>query len=283
MENSILRKAITNVDDLPILPAIYDKISRMTRNPDTSARDLATVISDDIALTSKLLKLVNSPFYALPRKITTIPQAIVIIGYSALRNLVLTTSAFDLFPKFVGTRTFKYFSFWKHCIGCGVGAKIIAQHCKYSEVEEMFVSGLLHDVGKVVQEQFARHIFSEALAHADKCHTTILEAETSVMGFSHTETGHLVAEKWNLPPVITESITYHHSPRNADKNRLQVSMVHLANVLSHALEFGSSGQNVLSGADEFAWETLGLTLSSIEKIMDEMLNEFDDAVKFVMS
>ncbi len=112
MGNTSLKKAIFNVENLPVLPAIYTKISSLTSNPNTTANELAQVITKDIALTSKLLKLVNSPFYAFPRKITTIPQAIVIIGYSALRNLVLTKSAFELFPRFVGGKNFKYMAFW---------------------------------------------------------------------------------------------------------------------------------------------------------------------------
>ncbi len=283
MDNTLLKKAVFNVNDLPVLPAIYEKIARMTQNPSTTAKDLARVIADDIALTTKLLKLVNSPFYALPRSISTIPQAIVIVGYSALRNLVLTKSAFDLFPKFYGAENFEYVSFWKHSVGCGVGAKIIAKHCEYHEIEEMFVSGLLHDVGKVVQEQFLRGKFSEAISFACKSNITIHEAENDVMGFCHTDTGNLVAEKWNLPSVIVEPITYHHKPRYTDKHRLQVSMVHLANVLSHALQLGSSGQKVLTGIDGFAWETLGLSLGCIEEIMKKMLNEFDGAVNFIMS
>ena len=283
IESEILRKAISEADNLPVLPAIYEKIASMTLNPSTTAKDLAQVISDDIALTSKLLKLVNSPFYAFPRRITTIPQAIVILGYSALRNLVLTKSAFELFPKFVGTENFKYFLFWKHSVACGVGSKVISKMLKFKEIEEMFVSGLLHDVGKIIQEQFAREEFSTALQLAADKGITILEAESKVMGYTHTETGNLVAEKWNLPDVIVESITYHHKPKHADKHRLEVSIVHLANVLAHALEFGSSGQKVLSGVDPAAWEMIGLKLSAVELIMTEMLNEFGDAVSFIMS
>jgi HD-like signal output (HDOD) protein len=229
------------------------------------------------------LKLVNSPFYAFPRKITTIPQAIVIIGYSALRNLVLTKSAFDLFPKFVGADNFEYEAFWKHSIACGVGAKILAKACEYDEIEEMFVSGLLHDIGKIVQEQFLRDSFSEALSHAAGNRTTILYAENEVMGFCHTDTGNLAVEKWNLPTVLVECVAYHHKPKHADRHRKQVSMVHLANVLAHALKFGSSGQRVLSGVDRFAWDTLELPLSALEPVMADMIVQFDDAVNFVMS
>ncbi|MFZ3046202.1 MAG: HDOD domain-containing protein, partial [Desulfatirhabdiaceae bacterium] len=158
-----LKKIIDHVHDLPTLPRTVLKISELVNNPKTSAKDLATVITDDQVLTARLLKLVNSSFYAFPQKISTVTGAIVLLGFDSIRNLLLTTSVFDLFTNKHRDHKKLQESLWDHSLGCAIGAKVIGSFIRYEKVEELFVAGLLHDIGKIVEMMFMPDEFFRAL------------------------------------------------------------------------------------------------------------------------
>ena len=146
-----LKRIIAGIDDLPTLPRTVLKITELVNDPKSSAKDLAKVITDDQILTARLLKLVNSSFYGLPQRISTVTGAIVLIGFDAIRNLLLTTSVFDLFAGRNKKKQQKQEQFWDHSLGCAVGAKVIGNYLRYDNIEELFVAGLLHDIGKIVE------------------------------------------------------------------------------------------------------------------------------------
>ncbi|MEJ2286631.1 MAG: HDOD domain-containing protein [Desulfobacterales bacterium] len=138
------QKIIDKIDDLPTLPRTVLKITELVNDPKSSARDLARVITDDQVLTARLLKLVNSSFYGFPQRISTVTAAIVLLGFDAIRNLLLTTSVFDLFANRNRQKKQVQERFWDHSLGCAVGAKVIGNYLRHDKVEELFVSGLLH-------------------------------------------------------------------------------------------------------------------------------------------
>ena len=146
-----LQRVIGRITDLPTLPRTVLKITELVNDPKSSAKDLANIITDDQVLTARLLKLVNSSFYGFPQRISTVTGAIVLLGFDAIRNLLLTTSVFGMFKKKVKEDRFGIERFWDQSLGCAIGAKIIGDHMRYDKIEELFVSGLLHDIGKIVE------------------------------------------------------------------------------------------------------------------------------------
>lgn len=252
----------------------------MVNNPKSSAKDLAKVLTDDQVLTARLLKLVNSSFYGFPQRISTVTGAIVLLGFDAIRNLLLTTSVFDLFSRKSKASKFKRERVWDHSLGCAVGAKVIGHYITYEKIEELFVSGLLHDIGKIVEMQFLPEAFDEAVFWAANNNALIGEAESQVLGYTHAEVGKALAEAWNLPQKLVHVIAYHHSFELAGKHSLEAAVVHLADILCRSLEFGSGGDEKIPALDRQAWTMVGLDKGDIEPIMEEIEVQYEDISKF---
>ena len=276
-----LKRIIAGIDDLPTLPRTVLKITELVNDPKSSAKDLAKVITDDQILTARLLKLVNSSFYGLPQRISTVTGAIVLIGFDAIRNLLLTTSVFDLFAGRNKEKQQKQEQFWDHSLGCAVGAKVIGNYLRYDNIEELFVAGLLHDIGKIVEMMFQPDEFLKVAAAISRENLLMIRAEIRILGYSHAEIGKLLAEKWNLPSKLVQIIAHHHQPTDAGSFAIETAIVHLADIFCRALNMGSGGDNKIPPLDRFAWESLKIQTNAIEGIMETMYNEYGDIRSFI--
>ena len=281
MKTADLDRIIARVDDLPTLPRTVLRITELVNDPKSSARDLARIITDDQVLAARLLKLVNSSFYGFPQRISTITGAIVLLGFDAIRNLLLTTSVFDLFPGRKKVSLIRQEQFWDHSLGCAVGAKVLGNHLRYDKVEELFVSGLLHDIGKIVEMIFLPEVFDDINNLVKNKNILMIAAEEEILGYSHPEVGKLLAEKWNLPPKLISVILHHHHPSEAGRFSLEAAIVHLADILCRALNIGYGGDNKMPALDKLAWQSLRIRPQTIEAIMAEINKEFDDISLFI--
>ncbi len=285
MEKKILdpKKIIDRIHDLPTLPRTVLKITELVNDPKSSAKDLAGVITDDQILTARLLKLVNSSFYGIPQRISTVTGAIVLIGFDAIRNLLLTTSVFDLFASRNRNRKKQreQEKFWDHSLGCAVGAKVIGNYLRHDNVEELFVAGLLHDIGKIVEMMFQPDEFSKVVAAIRRENILMITAENKILGYSHAEIGKLLAEKWNLPAKLVQIIAHHHQPNDAGSFAMEAAIVHLADIFCRALNMGFGGDNKIPPLDRLAWESLKIKTSAFETIMETMQDEYGDIRSFI--
>jgi putative nucleotidyltransferase with HDIG domain len=281
MSISDLQKVIARIDDLPTLPRTVLRITELINDPKSSAEDLARIISDDQVLTARLLKLVNSSFYGFPQRIATVTNAIVLLGFDAIRSLLLTTSVFDLFASRNKRSKQDQGKFWDHSLGCAVGAKVIGNHLRHDKIEELFVCGLLHDIGKIIEMLFLPDEFAEVVTIIDKKNTLMIAAERQVLGYSHAEIGKLLAGKWNLPVKLEQVIAHHHQPAAAGSFIMEASIVHLADILCRALNMGYGGDNKIPPLDKFAWESLKIKPDAIELIMATMQDEYSDISTFI--
>ena len=276
-----LQKVIARIDDLPTLPRTVLKITELVNDPKSSAKDLARIITDDQVLTARLLKLVNSSFYGFPQRISTVTNAIVLLGFDAIRSLLLTTSVFDLFAGRNKKRKQDQENFWDHSLGCAVGAKVIGNHLRHDKIEELFVCGLLHDIGKIVEMLFLPDEFAKVVATVNKKKILMVSAEEEVLGYSHAEIGRLLADKWNLPVKLEQVIAFHHQPVSAGSFIMEAAIVHLADILCRALNMGYGGDNKIPPLDKLAWESLKIKPDSIESIMETMQDEYSDISNFI--
>jgi putative nucleotidyltransferase with HDIG domain len=275
-----LQRIIRRLDDLPTLPRTLLRITELMNDPKTSARDLALIIAEDQVLTARLLRIVNSSFYGFPQRVATVTTAIVLVGFEAIRNLLLTASVFNLFPAKNRQARRLLEQLWDHALGCAAGAKAIGRHLRRERVEELFVAGLLHDIGKIVAMALFPADFTEALRRAEREGTSIVAAEQALLGFDHTHAGRLLAERWRLPPRLVAAIAGHHHPAapGADET---AAIVHVADIFARALGLGSGGTERVPPVDPAAWQRLKLRTGALDAILAATLDEFDHLHPFL--
>ena len=229
-----IKERVQTIIQLPALPTVAMEIVEMVDNPKTSASKLGKLISTDQALTAKVLKIANSPFYGFPRKISTIDFAIIVLGYDALKEIVISISLVSSLQK-RSEGAFDAKTFWDHAITTGVLARRLARDLGYRVSGEVFVGGLLHDMGISILHRYFKNEYkriAEILVDTD---LTGLEAEESVLGVTHAEVGAWLAERWNLPGHLVEAIRLHHAPEGAEVNKPLVALIHCADVIANRM------------------------------------------------
>lgn len=281
LEAAKLKKIVDQISGLPTLPAVISRVTKLMQNPKVSASEVSQAISSDPALASKILKVVNSAFYGFPSRIKTITHAIVILGFNAVRATALSASVFSTFSQSDQTSSFDRQAFWKHSIGVGSAAKILAKKLKMKETEEVFLAGLMHDIGKVILDQYLHDQFEEILKLTKSRNCLIMDAEKEVLGgISHAEIGGFLAKKWNLNDEFIDIIENHHYPSSASSFFKVTSIVHVANILIRALDVGNSGDNSIQKVNAAAWDLLKINTDNLPVIFKEITEEVHKAEIF---
>jgi len=280
-KNDKLEQIIEHLGELPTLPVVIQKINALLSNPRTTATEVGQAIATDQAIAAKIIRLVNSALYGFPGRISTITHAIVILGFSTVKNVILTTSILSRFDLKKNIQGFDMMGLWKHSVATGSIARLIAQEIGFRGKEEAFVGGLLHDLGKLVHALYLPDSFVQVVNTAHDRHILIYEAEQDQHRVTHEEIGTWIAEKWNLPNDLTAVIKFHHSPTKAGPHSLLVSIVHLADILARGLEIGTPGDQTIPVVDLDAWAMLGLSDAQILKILELSEKEIEQSSVFL--
>lgn len=266
-----LKKFIRRIDSLPALPTVVAHVNEIVESPTASASDINNAIRRDVALSARILKLVNSSFYGFPRKISSITHAVVILGLPTVRNVVLSAFVLDAFSG--KGLPFGHREFWIHSLGVGAAANALAKRRRLAETEDAFVAGLLHDVGKIVLHQYARADFNDALRIVAERDCLLYDAEREVMATSHAEIGSLLLDTWHLPSHLVESVALHHTPDVATQSPDLTAVVHVADILTRALLVGSGGDLRIPRASHAAWTRIGVAVGEVDDLVREIAGE----------
>ena len=272
---------ITKVLKVAALPAVAIKFSEAVQNPLTSNNDLEKIISEDSALASKVLMIANSALFNFPSKIDTIAKAITIIGQKQLSEIILSCSVVEMF-KGIPQDVIDMDLFWRHSIAVATASRLLASARHEQNVERFFTAGLLHDIGKLI-------IFVEAPKYAlevvNKCKESsklMHKVEKEVLGFDHAKLGAMLLKKWKLPDSVISAVYYHHMPSISSGDIVGPSIIHIADIICHALQFGSSGEKFVPTLNEKAWDALSLDIEILGPSIEQLNVQHAEAVKYIL-
>ncbi len=260
-----LKEFTQDIDNLVSLPSVGVRVNEMVNNPSSSATDIGKVISQDPALTARLLRIANSPTYGLSTQVDTVSRAVAVIGIKRIRDLVLATStitAFDKIPNELVTME----NFWRHSLYCGLAAHLLAEQRRSKNAETLFIAGLLHDIGQLVifrkLPQEAKQALLLSIEGPDEL--ALHKSERQIMGFDHAQVGAELLRHWHFPELLIECVEFHHAPELAQKYPVETAIVHIANSIATLAEIDSVTEEDAVQTKPAAWRVTGLEKEVIE-------------------
>ncbi len=273
-------KVIKDVRSLPTIPGIIAKVLLLLDDNKTSFKEISRLISSDQTLSSRILRLANSPFYRFPGHVSTIPAAMLMLGSKAIKGLVLTSIIFEMTDK-------NSLGYWEHSLGTATAANIIAKRLRVAKPEEVSTAALLHDIGKVIIKSKLRDDYEALLTQIKEKEVSMREAELEMFEVDHAEVGGWAVSSWGLPEVLCEPIACHHDVEKAETYRVEAAIVHLADILIKANGFGFTGDDFVPPIQPAAWEVLNVNEPFLEEITVELghklieVHEFSQGIQSV--
>lgn len=286
MQSQILER-IKTIDDLPTLPSVALEILSLAHQPDISIQTIAECIHKDPPLAAKVLRMANSAFYRRgDRKIDTLHQSIVFLGLAEIINITTSLSVFSALKSRKSKEVSIRESFWDHSVATGLIARYIDKKLGMRSMGREFVAGLLHDIGKIILDQYFHDQFLEAYNRSIEKDKPMYSTEMEICGTNHMEIGFFLAQKWNLPAYLSDVILWHHQPSQAT-HRDMTALISIANLLAKAKELSCGGDRMsFILTDEEAWKVLkdrGYAVDDldIERITFEMENIGDQVKNYI--
>lgn len=281
--DELLIKALSS-DELPTLPVVASKLISLTSREDATLAEIASLVSQDVALSAKILRVSNSSFYSFPQQIGSVNQAISILGINAVRSLVLSFSFLSM-KKNKGKTRFDFEKFWEKSLSSAVAAKLILEKIENTgtEAEEIFISGLLQNLGELILASTYPGKYETVLQAVVDEKRNCIDVEESILGGNHSFIGAEVAREWGFPEILTLPIQYHHEPEKCPsenkKTQLTVKTVYLSDLLVNIL-YSSKPDEYHSRFRKEAKRLLGLNSADIESILEQMHTKVREAGEY---
>lgn len=281
-KKALYTRQLLRIKNLPSIPAIMMEVSSLLNDPKTSASELGRIIAKDQAMVAKLLMIANSPLYGIPRKVSTVEFAIVILGFNHIKNIVVALSIMDAFQE--KSRLFwNREKFWTHSLVIGVLSKRIAFDLGLTISSEAFTAGLLHDLGISAIQRFFPVEFNKICHLVETENIRYSVAEKLTIGLTHCEVGQFLINNWNLPQNLSNAVRFHHEPGQMDENNTLASIIHLADYMTQRyqqgdfnwdenMEFDSSIIQSLSFTDTYH---LNAFVDSYKELIEEHINSIE--------
>jgi len=275
-------KLVADVEHLVSLPDICVRVNMMADSSRYSALDIGNVIMQDANLSARLLRLVNSAFFGLQAPVETISRAVTIIGTKELRNLVLATSAVEVF-RGIPADLVDMVEFWRYSLTTGVIARELAERCNVLHGERLFVMGVLHDVGRLVIYLKAADKARDILLIIAGSDELLPQAESGVLGFTHMDVGAALLKRWKLPESIVATVQFHHHPMETPEYRLETALVHIASRLAYAELMGEFLDGVIDNIHPEVWEITGLMDDEVLTMMEQVPVQVAEVMEVVLA
>ncbi|MCP4006727.1 MAG: HDOD domain-containing protein [bacterium] len=265
---------VEHARDLPVMPPVAAEVLRQVEDPDTDINNLAELITRDAGLAMQVLKLANSSLYSMPREIETLPQAIVLLGYSTLRSVVIAASLKDVFANFGPTERL----LWNHASAGGITASSLAEQVTGLRKEEAFLGGLLHDIGKLAIIAKRSDAYQAVVLAVEAGESDAISAEREAFDFDHAQVGGLLLDKWGVSERLAQAVSAHHDPESApEEARPLAALIQIADILCHTLGYGrpepAKGLPILSCAGA---HILGLQDADPEELIASTKKAYED-------
>jgi putative nucleotidyltransferase with HDIG domain len=266
-----LQQVTENLKDLPTLPAIVMEMLNSLDQEEVDINVLAQKVTQDLALTAKTLRYANSPFYSTLIKVTTIQQAISLLGLETVRQMVLSAALSGCFPE-NNCRGFDHKAFWRHSNAVAFVSKLIARRMNFNE-DVAFTSGLLHDIGLLALVSLYPREFEQVIAYRKETLATQFEAERKIIGIDHAAVGEALAQEWNFSEVMKLAIAGHHNPDRPGIGFL-ASIIHVADGVSHMLSRSTGSEEQAISVSVVSWNSLNLDQASLDTLIEEATIRF---------
>ncbi len=270
MDLKTLKSKIEGIQTLATIPGVARRVLELIGNPTVSLAEISRFISHDPVLTSRILRMVNSPIYGFPGRISSVNQAVLLLGLNVVRGLLFGVTVFDLMQQTM-------IGLWEHSMGCAILARLMAVKKGLKDPEETSIHGLLHDIGKVILLLKFPDEYEKVMVEAREKELLVYEVEAGYFSTTHATVGAWVAEQWSFPKRLIDVIQYHHKPHLSKVAPMETAIVHFADVLLRGRGFGFAGDSTVPPVHPSSWELVGLSEPDIRSILSEAEDLLDEA------
>jgi len=266
-------QVLTCLHSLPALPAVVTDLLASFDNEDVDVGALARQIARDQALAARLLRVANSSFYGLQTRISSINEAVVVLGFRAVRSMVIAVGVGGVF-RAEQCPGFGVQAHIRHGVGVGLAARALALATRRNP-EIAFTGGILHDIGKLVLASCFSPQYQQALTYRERHDCPVVVAERDVLGLDHAIVGGLLADAWRFPPALRSALAEHHSPAAATADSL-ADLIHVADAVAHGLGLGQTAGELVMPVDQTAWQRLGVSGETITQLLPQIADGVDE-------
>ncbi|MCC7064774.1 MAG: HDOD domain-containing protein [Planctomycetes bacterium] len=269
---------VNNTIELPTMPEVLLKLNDVIADPDASADDVANVVSKDPAVATNILRIVNSAYYGLQVRVSSVSLAISVMGFNMTKKVALKAAVFSVFGKRKEKiQHFDPLAFWRHAVFTGVAARVLGSSSAVfaaTHPEDIYIAGLLHDIGKIILMEKAAPRYLAMLRKSVQQKRPETEVEQEDFGFTHSDVGSVLAIKWFLPEDLAIAIRYHHAPSRDPFHRSLSSLIHLADQLAWRAGTPSTVGTTLSQLDHEVYDQIGLDPTRVEELLTQIQEDF---------
>jgi putative nucleotidyltransferase with HDIG domain len=274
-----LLNLINRTLELPTLPEVLLRMNEVMANSKSSVDDVARVIATDPAVAANILRLVNSAYYGLQVRVSTVSLAVSVMGFAMTSKIALKAAVFSRFAKRgSAVAGFDPEGFWRHSIFSAVAARTIGRESERfanADPEDLYTCGLLHDIGKILLFEKMPERYAEVLGDVERTGRPETEAERDVLGFTHAEAGSVLAIKWSLPEDLAIAIRYHHAPDKDTYRKSLSHLIHLADHLAWSASFPSTRVARTATLEPSAYDELGIDPARVEELLPQIHEDFE--------